>query len=185
MTICVASKNPVKIKAVEITFSKGVLEGNGNSKVISRVVSGLHLPTQPYGIEETYRCAKQRAQIAFESTNAFLGIGIESGLVNVGGHCGVIDWIVIVSNDSIGFSSTPFFLIPPKVVDLVGIGRELGAAVDEVFDCENSKQHESILGILTKNEFSRQRVYEDAVRLALIPYIEARHFAHTKEKVLV
>jgi non-canonical (house-cleaning) NTP pyrophosphatase len=48
---------------------------------------------------------------------------------------------------------------------------ELGDADDLVFGRQNSKQKSGAVGLLTHNRVTRRTLYEQAVVLALIPFI--------------
>jgi len=49
---------------------------------------------------------------------------------------------------------------------------ELGQADDEVFYEDNSKQKGGSVGILTKGKLNRTEYYQQAVLLALIPFLQ-------------
>jgi len=63
------------------------------------------------------------------------------------------------------------FFLPEKVAELVKKGKELGEANDIVFKKHNSKQNNGAVGLLTKDSITRDKLYEDVVVLALIPFI--------------
>ena len=80
-------------------------------------------------------------------------------------------WIVILSKDKKGKARTGTFFLPPKVVELINQGKELGEADDIVFGHSNSKQKNGAVGILTGNLIDRTQFYVEAMVLALIPFL--------------
>jgi non-canonical (house-cleaning) NTP pyrophosphatase len=54
---------------------------------------------------------------------------------------------------------------------MVKKGMELGEADDVFFDQQNSKQEGGSVGLLTKGAISRKEYYQQAVVLALVPFM--------------
>ncbi len=69
-----------------------------------------------------------------------------------------------------GKARTGAFMLPQEVANLVRSGIELGHADDQVFGRSNSKQTNGAVGLLTADLIDRQRYYEHAVILALVPF---------------
>jgi len=167
--IVIGSKNPVKINAVSNVFKTVFPKEKFFFKGID-VPSGV--PDQPIGDEETLLGALNRVQAAKKLfPNAAYYIGIEGGLDNKK-EMEVYAWMYI-ENDSgiIGKSRTATFFLPYAVQKLVNEGYELGHADDIVFKKENSKQQGGSVGILTHGILNRQIYYEQALILALIPFL--------------
>ncbi len=80
-------------------------------------------------------------------------------------------WVVIMNGDLTGKAQTSTFQLPPKIVELINQGVELGHADDLVFRRSNSKQGNGAVGILTGDIIDRVEYYRHAVILALIPFI--------------
>jgi inosine/xanthosine triphosphatase len=53
-------------------------------------------------------------------------------------------------------------------------GKELGDADDIVFGRINSKRENGAIGILSNNVINRAGLYEQAVILALVPFVQSR-----------
>lgn len=167
MKVVVASKNPVKINAVNLGFR--TYFNNVKVKGVS-VDSGVS--NQPESDEETLKGALNRAKNArkdFKDANFWLGI--EGGLCTNNNETEAFAWIVIMSGDKMGKSRTTTFQLPPKVTELIAKGYELGEANDILFKQENSKQKTGAVGLLTQNRISRTGLYKQAVELALVPFI--------------
>lgn len=169
--IIVASKNPIKIQAVK----NGFLEMFPNEKM---EFEGVSVPSdvsdQPIGNEETYTGALNRARNAQEKMpKADFWVGVEGGNIRHGNaEMEVMAWIVVLSKDSFGKARTAGFFLPPKVIDLINQGYELGDADDIIFGVDNSKQTMGSAGLLTDGVMNRLRFYVPAVVLALIPFLK-------------
>lgn len=82
-------------------------------------------------------------------------------------------WVVIVDKKGkIGKAKTSLFFLPKAIADMVEAGMELGDADDEFFKRENSKEKDGAVGILTKGALDRKNYYQQAVILALIPFLK-------------
>ncbi len=171
--IIIASKNPAKIKAVENAFSKAfpteTFEYQGVS-VPSKV------PDQPIGEAETLLGAENRVKNAIKAYKADYWVGLEGGVATNNNELEAFAWMVIRSEDMYGKGRTGSFFLPPKVAELVQNGMELGHADDVVFGQSNSKQKGGAVGLLTNNLLTRTTYYEQALILALIPFINKEHY---------
>ena len=166
--VVIASKNPVKIQAVQDGFEQMFPNQEFEFTGIS-VDSGVS--DQPMSDEETLAGARNRAYNASRQvTNADFYVGIEGGIDVSGEEMTAFAWIVINSNGQYGKSRTGTFTLPKQVVKLIHEGKELGEADDIVFDRTNSKQKSGAVGILTGNVIDRTSYYTEAVILAAIPF---------------
>ena len=172
-TICIASKNPVKIQATINGFHRMFPEVEFLTQAIS-VSSGVS--AQPFSNQETLRGATNRAKEArLVSPLSDYWVGIEGGIQEIQQDGGVNElaafaWVVIQSPNLQGKGSTGTFFLPKPVESLVQQGKELGEADDIVFGRQNSKQQNGAVGILTADVINRTQLYEQAVILALIPF---------------
>ncbi|MEL6719747.1 MAG: inosine/xanthosine triphosphatase [Bacteroidota bacterium] len=167
--IIVASKNPVKVQAALKGFQEMFPEDNFEVQGIA-VPSGVS--DQPMGDKETFQGAWNRVQAAQEvQANADFWIGIEGGNIRHGeNEMEVMAWIVIATNDQVGKARTAGFFLPPKIIELINQGYELGDADDIVFGTSNSKSSLGSGGLLTEGVIDRMRFYVPAVIFALIPF---------------
>ncbi|EPR66112.1 inosine/xanthosine triphosphatase [Cyclobacterium qasimii] len=172
--VIVGSKNPVKIKSTENAFSTLFDE--------SFIVQGLNVDSevspQPKGDVETYTGAYNRA---FASKNAFpeadFWVGIEGGVDNVGEQMVSFAWMVVLNNETtIGKAKTATFFLPEALNKMVSEGMELGEADDKLFNRTNSKESGGAVGILTNGVISRSDYYQQALSLALIPFLQKEHY---------
>ncbi len=167
--IVIASKNPVKINAAlggfKKMFPKGEFEIEGVS--VSSEVSD-----QPLTDVETFKGAFNRVENAFKvKPDADYWIGIEGGIEEKNSEMEAFAWVIVKSkNGKTGKGRTGTFFLPPKIMELIKQGKELGEADDIVFKRKNSKQENGAVGILTEDIISRTHYYIEAIVLALIPF---------------
>lgn len=172
MKIVVTSTNPVKIRAAEQAFKK-VFRKSGFEIVSISVES--QVSAQPMSDNETLKGAMNRVKNAVkEIPKADYWIGIEGGLELIDKQLSSFTWVVVRSKDFVGKAKSDTFFLPQKIADLIKNGKELGEANDIVFKKRNSKQDNGAVGLLTKDIITRDKLYEDVVVLALIPFVHNR-----------
>ena len=175
MKIVIASKNPVKIQAVENGFVEMFPD-------VSIKIEGVSVPSnvsnQPMGNEETFQGAMNRAKNAQATVpNADFWVGVEGGNIRHSEtDMEVMAWIVVLSKEKMGKARTAGFFLPAAVIDLINQGYELGHADDIVFKLDNSKEKMGSAGLLTDGVMNRLRFYVPAVILALIPFYKKELF---------
>lgn len=172
--IVLASTNPVKTRATLNGFQQ-MFPGRAFDLVAARGAS--EVSDQPCTDLETYRGARNRARnLIRQFPDGDFWVGIEGGVEEVGLEMAAFAWVVILGSDRIGHARTASFFLPPKVSQLVRGGMELGEADDEVFGDFNSKQKAGAVGLLTGGAIDRAALYEPAVALALIPFLNTGLF---------
>lgn len=167
--IVVASRNPVKLAAVQAGFQRMFPDAQFE-------VLGLDVPSgvsdQPSSDDETLRGARNRATHARQAQpDAGYWVGVEGGVIDDGQHMQSFAWIVVLSSTHSGRGRTATFFLPDEVSALVREGHELGDADDIVFNRSNSKQDNGAIGILTHDVITRETLYIPAVAIALIPFV--------------
>jgi len=166
--IVVASKNPVKLEAVNdglSVFLNDSVEITGVS-----VISGVS--DQPMSDLETLNGAEIRVkntQSQFPDFDFY--VGIEGGVEESTAGLMAFAWIVISNGTKTGKARTAGFFLPPEVATLVHQGMELGDADDIVFSKQNSKQKNGAVGLLTNDIITRKSLYMPAVQMAFIPFL--------------
>ena len=174
MRILVASKNPVKIKAVKNAFEKVFgpdIEVFGLS--VSSGVSDM-----PMSFEEMIKGAKNRASKAREKMNADFGVGLEGGFEDEEIGTFLSGFIAIVNKQGIwGYAQGRGLLMPEKIVKKVREqGKELGDVMDEIRGLKNTKQHEGCVGFMTNNLIPRETAFEGTVIYALSRFTKKEIF---------
>ncbi|OZB35504.1 MAG: inosine/xanthosine triphosphatase [Alishewanella sp. 34-51-39] len=157
--IFVASANPAKIRAVEQCF-----QVNFPEQAIA--VRGISVPSgvaeQPLSSEETYAGAKNRLMALKQQGAADFYVAIEAGL---DGEM-TFAWMLIEHQGKLGKARSASLMLP----------KELGDVMDELFGTQNIKQAGGAIGLLTQNRLSRSGVYQQALTLALIPFLNPDWF---------
>ena len=167
-TICVASKNPVKIKAVKSAFTRMFPSQMFKLESVD-VSSGVS--DQPESDEEVQIGAENRARNAKEKApQADYWVGIEGGIEDTKHGMATFAWIVIFSQNQTSRGRTGTFFLPEKVARIVRQGKELGEADDIVFNRSNSKQNDGAIGLLTGNVIDRTKLYEHGIIMALVKF---------------
>jgi inosine/xanthosine triphosphatase len=81
-----------------------------------------------------------------------------------------------------GWAKTSTFLIPPAMSNLIlREGMELGDADDQIFGRTNSKSGSGTVGMLSRGLIDRSNYYEQALILALVPWIRPDVYPITNE----
>lgn len=174
--IIVGSKNPVKISCTDVGFH-AAFDG-------AFLVEGLNvsseIPDQPMGDTQTLLGATNRAKNAkLVFPEADFWVGIEGGITAHNDDMEAYAWVVVLDkNDKSGKAKTATFFLPKQIAKLVARGMELGDAMDKVFEEENSKQGSGAVGLLTNGVLGRKEYYQQAIILALIPFIKDGLYEH-------
>ncbi len=165
--VVVASKNPVKIAAVQGALERTV---PGEAFEVAGIEVGTAIADQPRSDAETLSGAEERARAAAElRPEADYWVGIEGGIEDSDAGMTAFAWIVVKTGFGTGRARSGTFFLPDRVALLVRQGKELGEADDIVFGRSNSKQEEGAVGLLTHGVIDRRALYEHAVVLALAP----------------
>jgi len=173
MKIVIASTNPAKIEAVKIAFED--IYNNIKFEFIP-IEAKSGVSRQPIRLE-TLKGATNRANDAYcKNPNANYWVGIEGGIEKNGNEYEAFAWIVVKTKDKISRGKTGTFILPAKVGNLIDQGMELGEADDIVFGMKDSKKSIGAVGILTKGNITRAKYYAEAVKLALIPFINKEYY---------
>lgn len=166
--IIVASKNPVKVNATLNAFKKVFPKEKFASEGVE---IKSNVSDQPMSDSETYEGALNRAINASNEKEGDYFVGIEGGIEESLEGMASFAWVVIKSKEKLGRGKTATFFLPKQVAELIKAGMELGDADDKVFGRSNSKQQNGAIGILTKDKLTRTALYEPAIIIALIPFV--------------
>lgn len=172
-TVTIGSLNPVKINATKKAFTKMLPEYN--LKFIGDDAPS-DIPDQPFGDEQTLTGARNRiAHLKNKFPDADYWVAIEGGVkyLDLTNKLESFAWIVIEGNNSLDeqLSRSASFIVPTKMSELVSEGFEMGHAADKIFGTDNCKQKEGAIGLLTKNNITREELYIPSIIFALIPFL--------------
>ena len=174
MEVAIGSKNPVKLEAVKQAFN--LVWPEQKWKFIGINAKSL-VPDQPMSDLESITGARNRARHAIEEAKAHYGVGLEGGLQQIGEQWFECGWMVVVDNqDREGIGSTIRLETPPKMIEMIKTGIELGIVSDILFGTENSKQEAGCFGAMTRNNITRSAGYRDGVIAALARFVQPHLF---------
>ncbi len=166
MKFSVGSKNPAKLEAAKLA----VKEFFPKAEIVF-VDAESKVPAQPSD-NELKEGAENRGRHALELSKADAGMGIEGGLVTLAGkeYCGACCAVVSKSNE-VHFGYSPLFELPEKYMHEIKNGKELGKVVNEATGKENTSHGVGAIGILSEGRITRTDALEQAVLLALMPFV--------------
>lgn len=166
-TAVIASKNPVKRAAIVGALQQ--LFPDQDWQVVSAHADS-RVADQPMSDRETWQGAVNRFEaVRSEFPDHDLWAAIEGGIEEGAEGMDGLAWIVVGSRDRRSQARTATFPLPPAMAALVRAGVELGHACDQIFDKQNTKQHEGAIGLLTHGVIDRQQLYQHAAVMALLP----------------
>jgi len=81
-------------------------------------------------------------------------------------------WCAIVDRDqNIALGGGAQFQLPPLITERLKQGEELGPVIGELSQDVNMKKKQGVVGVLSNNLLTRQSIYEQLVKLALVKII--------------
>lgn len=168
--VVVASTNPVKLNAVRLAFQK-LMPDEEFEWHQKNVASGVS--KQPSTDLETLLGAENRVNAIYSLfPDHDYWVGVEGGIdFDEQQAMRAFAWVVIKSKTCSGKARSGSFYLPPAITEIVREGKELGEADDIVFGQSNSKQKDGAIGLLTNNLIDRAGLYEHAVILAFVPFL--------------
>jgi len=166
MRVVVGSTNPVKISAVQESFSLafGPVEVKG-----VEVDSGVG----PEPLEEdAVKGSMNRARGAMELLPSDFSVGIEGGLFYLHGRYYLAGFVTILRRDGLMSTGTSgWFECPNKLLIRLLRGEELGAIMDEITGERDVKRREGAIGYFTRGIVDRKELYKHGILMALARFI--------------
>ncbi len=145
--VIITSENPAKIAAVESAF-KDVFPAAQFS--FEGMYANSHVADQPMSSNETLEGALNRIQCVKRHQIADYYVSIEAGLESPF----TFAWMVIESQGRIGKSRSASVPLPPRALELLATGKELGDVMDEMFNTHNIKQKGGAISLLTQDRLT-------------------------------
>jgi non-canonical (house-cleaning) NTP pyrophosphatase len=187
LVVAVGTKSALKVRAVESALK--YLEGRGIERLGDLPLSPHELrtgetdsgiPAQPFGLEQMFTGALNRARAAREAHDAHIGIGIENGLVNISPEDGRQCWfdppavaIVYPRWQVIGLSLGAALPIPYNMVREVQEQQsELGVIVQKHAGGGEKDPHK----FLSKGMLDRESIIVQAILSAFTVIINADEY---------
>jgi inosine/xanthosine triphosphatase len=163
--VIISSLNPAKISAVQNAFL-ACFPTQDFEFLGVKVDSDVR--AQPMSNSETRLGALNRIKNAKQQyPDGDFYVGLEAGIENNA----TFAWMVVENDRQRGESRSASLTLPHKVIEKLNDDNELGDVMDEVFNTSNIKQKGGAISILTHQRLSRSSVYEQALILALIPFL--------------
>lgn len=173
MKICLGSKNPVKLKALEQIINEFL---DYKTKITTMDVDSM-VSDQPISLEETIKGAVNRSKNAYCAGDFELGAGIESGVFKDPTQEGVYynTTICALYNGSKLFKGIgPAFTLPKKIGDYLILEKmELDDAVKKTGLTDNKRigYSQGLIGLLSNGIIDRMRYTKPAVAMAVTAYL--------------
>jgi non-canonical (house-cleaning) NTP pyrophosphatase len=79
-------------------------------------------------------------------------------------------------DEQIGFGLSPSFELPPKVVEQLLKGKELGHVMDEIMNEQNTKLRGGAIAFFTNGVMNRKELYVEGLKTAIIPFLHNELF---------
>jgi len=166
MRVAVGSRNTTKVAAVEEVFSKVF----GRFEIVS-VVADSGVSPQPLGFD-TLKGAENRARNALEGSGADYGVGIEGGLIELGGRWYNLGCVAVIDREGfMGTGTSGWFELPPSFLRKIRKGEELAEVLDDFLGREDVGRTEGAVGVFTGNRVTRKDLYVHGLHMALIPLL--------------
>lgn len=170
MQIIVASANPAKVKAVEDALSQVF---NDKQIKVTGYKTDSGVANQPMSSAETLQGALNRLQaVAAAAPGADYYVAMEAGVDNDSSFA----WIAISHKNRISKTRSASFPLPPAALMALQQGAELGDVIDRMFAQHSIKQRGGAIAMLTNCRLTRSGVYQQAIILAMIPFIQPQLF---------
>ena len=170
MKVIVASANPAKIRAVEQALQQ-IWPEQAIACSGQRTESGV--AAQPMTSEETLQGALNRLEnLRLAQPEADYYVAIEAGL---DGDCSFA-WVTVQHQTKVSKTRSASLPIPPQALKAMQQGEELGDVMDRMFAQTNVKQQGGAIAMLTNHLLTRSGVYQQAIILAMIPFIKPELF---------
>lgn len=164
--VTVGSTNPIKIQAVREVFHEIGERGD-----VRGVQVKSNVAAQPFN-EAVIEGAVNRAQNALKLTGTEWGVGIEGGIIQLGRRWYNVGFVAIMNKEGKkGIGSSGWFECPPKILEELQRGRELGDVMDELTGRTETKIKDGAIGIFTQGRVKRKNLYKHGVFMALVPFL--------------
>ncbi|MCC2616565.1 inosine/xanthosine triphosphatase [Aestuariibacter halophilus] len=168
LRIVVGSKNPVKVQAVANAFQAAWPQSDLDVQGVS-APSGV--ADQPLNGDETLTGARNRVVFCQQHFDADYYVAIEGGVDGFAYGAATFAYVVIAHDTRTVVGRSANLPLPASVFEALQQGAELGPLMDEMFGTTNVKQKGGAISLFTNGLESRQGAYEQAMIMALAPYL--------------
>ena len=174
ITLIVGSQNPVKINAAHATlatyFPEHIIDCEG-------VDAPSGVDDQPLGETQTLLGAQNRVSHCQAHYDADFYMAMEGGAACFDYGAATFAYVVIGHNEKQSVGRSCNLPLPMSLYQQLEQGQELGDVMDAAFNTTNIKQQGGAIGLLTQGHATRQSTYQQALILAMAPFIHEPLFA--------
>jgi inosine/xanthosine triphosphatase len=179
--IYVGSKNPTKIKAVQIALDK-VREQDPEHDLLLLEVFGDNVPSgvsdQPRDDKETIQGAKNRCKALQEKHPGSICIGLEGGVQESEYGLLLCNWGALMDqNGKLYVAGGARIPLPEEVARGIREGKELGDVIDLYANQSNVRKNEGAIGILSHGFIDRPHMFS---QVALLLIGQLLHYSVSK-----
>jgi len=173
LEVAVGSTNPAKVEAVRTVFSRAF---DGVQVLPVPVALPAAIGEMPVG-EQVREGAIYRARAAAAAGGHF-GVGLEGGVEFEGEACYLLNWVAVLRRRDGVLSTAPSgkLRLPDRYGRAIRAGRVLGDLMIEKVGRADVNANEGAVGYLTRGLVSRQRFFEEALALALAPFLSPEEY---------
>jgi len=173
MKIAIGSDNPVKIQATRNAFRDRM---SGDLEFVHKKYPS-EVPDQPFD-DDIQTGARNRAIAVRDGLDADYGVGLEGGITSHQGKYFAYAWCAIADRKgNITFGHSFGVPIPDVLMHkILKEGKELGDALDELLEEENTGQKDGFFGFATGNRVTRESGYYAMICAALAPIILSDYY---------
>ena len=172
--VVVGSTNPTKVDSTRAAFQAVWLD---ETFEVTGVKAESGVSDQPMSEEETIRGAKNRARAAMLQAKADYAVGLEGGLWKINGDWFESGWVAVLdSTGNFGIGSTPVIEMPPRLLEKILAGQELGDVMDEVTGRQDVAKAEGFFGIMSNGALGRTAALKDGVIFALGRFVRPEFY---------
>lgn len=169
ITVVVGSRNPVKVNAAEATFRKAFPQAEIE---VQGVDARSDVNEQPMSAAETLLGAQNRVKHArYTYPEADFYVAFEGGVDEFSYGVAAFAYVVVASGKTTSVGRTADLPLPRRFFEALQQGQELGDVMDAHFKTHNIKQKGGAIGSLTNHHETRQSTYQQALMLALAPFL--------------
>jgi inosine/xanthosine triphosphatase len=169
--IYIGSKNPTKIKAVQIALDK-VKEQDPQHQLLQMEVCGDNVPSgvsdQPKDDQETIQGAINRCNALQEKYPDSICIGLEGGVQESEHGLLLCNWGALLDqNGRLYVAGGARIPLPEEVAHGIREGKELGDVIDLYANQSNVRKNEGAIGILSHGFIDRPHMFSQVALLLI------------------
>ena len=164
--ILVASKNPAKLNAVEVSFKKYF-----ENIEIEGIEASSGVSDTPLTEKETLQGVKNRMKVLDREKNFDFKVAVEAGTQKIGNIRYLFTWVMIKKDEKESLGRSISYPLPSTInaeLEKTGFLSEIAAKFSNV---EDVRSKEGLIGFLSKGKITRSILTEGAVMSAILTFL--------------